>query len=185
MNTNKTIFASQALNSFVDAVTDCCFDFPMNTGTVSTDTAGIITTSDYFYNEPIWVDYWRTWNIPQYSYVICEKENYPKVNVGISVDGSTIIQVAVTNFKKENIEITRNDMKLTISAKKEKDNSFEDVKWISKDIAMRSFSFDVEGNEKWDWDAIHRHIEMKDGVLTIIVPLKEEAKPKKDTYKIK
>lgn len=178
MNTNKTIYASQALNSVIDAIADWAIsDFSSNVNSCSTG---------FYYTAPNWDTFWTKYSLPTtYNYVIRQKDNFPITNVGIDKNGDTIVRVAATGFKKENFSIERDDMKLVISAKKEKSDRFKDVKWIERNIVCKDFEFVVDGSDKWNWDAIQENIEFENGILTIVIPLCEEAKPKKQIYQIK
>lgn len=178
---NKSINAGYAVNSIVDAFNHC-IDVPLST-------SGANTYQLEYYNNtaPFFDDFWKDFTFPKYDYVFCTKENHPKVDMGIDKEGSTIIKISSPGFSKKDITIERNDMSLFISGKKDKEKSekFKDVKWATKEIAERSWSLEVQGNEKWNWESIKNNISFENGILCIKVSLKEEAKPKKETYEIK
>jgi len=184
MTRSKSINASYAVNSIVSAVENCMVDFPYSTG----DNTWQVNRFDYFPSTaPYWDDFWTKFSFPIYDYVFCTKEKYPKTSFGIDKNGSTIVRVAITGFSKEDISLERDDMKLIIKATKNKDKAerFKDVKWLDSEIATREFEFEVIGNEKWNWDKDAISVDIENGILTVIIPLKEEAKPKKEVYQIK
>ena len=110
--------------------------------------------------------------------------SYPVADVFVTNDGTTIFEVAVTGFAKEDIDINIEDNKLIIEAKSDRhDINEKDYKYISKRIARRNFKSSYKLSSKMDIDKID--VSIADGILTINIPMREEAKPIKKQLQIK
>lgn len=164
-----------------------------NTITTSNSTVSPYTTvTDIWIGDPL-PDFWRTpfkWDwttieIPE-TKISKWNDNYPDYPVTdnyILENGDVVLEIAVTGRKKEDIQISCKDEYLTIKTiKKEKDKEDKKV-YLHRKIARRDFDITFKCSTKLDLDKIEAKVE--DGILSILIPLKEESKPKVREVKIK
>jgi HSP20 family molecular chaperone IbpA len=88
-------------------------------------------------------------------------------------------EIACTGLTKSDIEINIEGDILKISYNKSKDEAcceVDDCKYIHRGIAKRSFNLGYKVASKFKLS--ESSAEMKDGLLKILVPFAEEAKPK-------
>jgi HSP20 family protein len=109
------------------------------------------------------------------------KPNYPVSNCYVLGDGTSILELAVTGFTKENLTIIREDDNLIIEGKRNKKHD-ENTKIVWDNIAYRDFKITYKCSAKVDLTKIKSTLE--NGVLKIIIPLKEESKPVKQVIDI-
>ena len=87
------------------------------------------------------------------------------------------IELQVPGFAKKDINIKVEERVLTVSAKKEEENTIqEDTRTIQREFAGDSFSRSFRISNWIDADGIEA--KYNTGVLTLMVPKKEEAKAK-------
>lgn len=100
----------------------------------------------------------------------------PLVNISEKEDGFSI-EMAVPGFKKEDFKIELNNGKLTISSEKEnKKEAIENEDYTLKEYSFQSFSRSFTLTDTLQQDQVTASY--KDGILTLYIPKKEEAKPK-------
>ncbi len=107
--------------------------------------------------------------------VIIDDVSYPVMDCHILNDGSMLYEIAVTSFTPDEItaEVINNELIIKGQSKKKKR---EDIsKTLVNKIAKRDFEFRSFLSDKMDIDKIETS--MSDGMLSIIIPLKEEKKP--------
>jgi HSP20 family protein len=106
---------------------------------------------------------------------IVKKDTYPISNIYVGEDQSIKITIAVTDWDKKDISISSEDDSIIIVGK---DNREEDKKWrlINGKIKKNSFSKRIRLSNRLDYDKAEASIE--NGLLTIIIPPKDELKPK-------
>ena len=130
-----------------------------------------------------WNDYDFTWwwRQPTITYHI-DTPSYPKSNYSITDDGTSIIEVAVSGFNEDEITVRREDLKIIVEGKKI--NKEEKVKkgYVYKNIAERDFDLYFQGTPKWDYDKLK--VSLKNGILKIIIPIKNECKSIYKTFEI-
>ena len=137
----------------------------------------------FIYQPIIWVDALRDFT-PS-----CSKKDipsYPVSNFFVTNEGTSVIEVAVTGFLKEEVTVERKDLLLIVKGTREtppEDKKEEPSKYFYRNLACRDFSLDFKGHESWDFDKLE--VFMDRGILTIKIPLKEEFKPVKQKYEIK
>lgn len=107
-----------------------------------------------------------------------EQNKYPVYNVIRRDEDNYVVQVAVTGFSKDDIEITVNDQDLVIKGNAEKDDSTE---FIHKGIATRAFTRTFALGEYMEVTGA----KVENGLLSVTVEriIPEDKKPK--TIKIK
>ncbi len=100
----------------------------------------------------------------------------PSVNIKENTDGYTV-EVAAPGFEKSDFNVKLDNNILTISSEKEIENEVkEDEKFTKREFSYQSFSRSFTLPETVKSDKITA--KYKDGILTIVIPKKEEAKPK-------
>ncbi|TLX74916.1 Hsp20/alpha crystallin family protein [Labilibacter sediminis] len=104
----------------------------------------------------------------------CGNQSLPAVNI-IESDEQYTIELAAAGLNKEDFNIEFNNGKLTVSAKEADKNS--EVKFKQREFNYAGFSRSfVVPKQKIDDSAISAKYE--NGVLTVLLPKREEAKPK-------
>ncbi len=87
-----------------------------------------------------------------------------------------VIEAEVPGVKKDDIKINIEDNVLTIKAEKKKEEKIKDKDVVYEEIAYGMYTREIELPHTIDTDKIEA--EYKDGVLKIVLPKKEEVKPK-------
>lgn len=100
-------------------------------------------------------------------------------------DGYVIVKVKCAGLKPEDIEVTLEDKVLTIKGetKEETEEEEKKKKYYRKEIRMRSFARSVTLPSEVKVDQITS--EFKNGILKLIMPKSEEAKPKQVKIDVK
>lgn len=88
--------------------------------------------------------------------------HYPPYNIYSDKDGNTYIEMAVTGFSKDDINITLEDTELTISGTKKKDES-DDKKYFYRGLSRKSFIHKFQINPKFKID----EVTLENGLLVI------------------
>jgi HSP20 family protein len=103
---------------------------------------------------------------------------YPVANCYIEENGNCILEIAVTGFSKENINITREGNVITIRGEENTDrdgNTKEDKrKYLFRRLAKRNFEVSYKMSDKLDFSKINTS--MENGILKISIPMKENEK---------
>lgn len=99
----------------------------------------------------------------------------PSVNV-IEGKDEYKIDIAAPGLNKEDYNIEVNENVLTISSEKKHENEEKDEKYLRREFTYSSFRRSFALPEDVSEDKINAS--HKDGILTISLPKKEEAKPK-------
>ena len=99
----------------------------------------------------------------------------PKVNIKETTENFQV-QMAVPGFKKENFNISVENEELLISAEIEENTEEKNEEFTRKEFGYASFRRSFVLPETVDGDKIKASYE--DGILNVILPKKEEAKPK-------
>lgn len=106
-------------------------------------------------------------------------KGYPVSNVLINQLGEVKIEIAVTGFKKEDIDIYLEDNCLMVSAEKtseKKENKNEEWKTVYHNLKTNGFSKRYRLSNRMDIE--NAKISLENGILTILIPIKESSKPK-------
>ena len=99
---------------------------------------------------------------------------YPKINVQ-QRDNSLVVEASVPGMKEEDIKVTLEEDLLTISGKKsDTAETSEDDAFYIREISMSEFSRSIKLNRDVVGDKINASL--KDGLLHLVLPLKEESK---------
>lgn len=128
---------------------------------------------------------WVSTSIPEF--VVSQK---PVTDIYVVGNGSTVIEMAVTGYKKDELNVDIENSILTIKGTKtkkplvEQAQDFEAKKRILSDrIFKGDFTVQYRLSYKQDVDKISTKLE--DGILTIRIPVKDEHKEEKKKIEIK
>ncbi len=99
----------------------------------------------------------------------------PKVNIKETAENFQV-HMAVPGFKKDNFNISVENEELLISAEIEENTEEKNEEFTRKEFGYASFRRSFVLPETVDGDKIKASYE--DGILNVILPKKEEAKPK-------
>ena len=100
----------------------------------------------------------------------------PSVNIKENADEFKV-EVAAPGFDKNDFKLQLDHEMLTISSEKTNDNETKDgERFTKREFSYQSFSRSFTLPQTADGDRIEANYE--NGVLTVIIPKKEEAKPK-------
>ena len=115
---------------------------------------------------------------PIKSYRISEVSfpKYPPTSFGLLKNGTGILTCAVCGFTKDeiNVEIEDRSLIITGTPKLDEKNEEDEVNYLRVAFSKKEFKSDVRFTESVDKDAID--VTLKDGLLTILLPLKESEK---------
>jgi HSP20 family protein len=99
----------------------------------------------------------------------------PKVNIKETDEGFEV-EMAVPGFKKDNFNISVENEELLISAEVEENNEEKNEQFTRREFGYASFQRTFVLPESVDGEKIKASYE--DGILNVMLPKKEEAKPK-------
>ena len=161
---------------------------------VAYNSSGNYYIGDYLPQRETYLDFIPPISYPQYIWIdVIQKTQcddlkdsvpkYPVSNYSIDKDGTSIIEVACSGFEEDEIAIEREDLKLLVKGKRKNKEVEEDKKYLYKNIACRDFEIYYDVSEKWDFSKLEA--QLKNGVLTILIPIKEECKPIRQSFKLK
>jgi len=108
-------------------------------------------------------------------------KGYPVSNVYVNTEGEVKIEIAVTGFQKEEININIEDNCLIVSA--ERNNEENEEKWQNVYRNLKTSAFDKRYRLSNRMDIEKAKVTMENGILTIVIPIKEGSKPKKLSIK--
>lgn len=124
---------------------------------------------DRFFNDDL-----MDWNFSNFA---GSNSNMPAVNVKEN-DNEFVIEVAAPGMNKEDFRVNIDNDRLTISSEKKEENKDEENEnFTRQEFSYQSFqrSFQLPDNVV-DSDKIKANY--KEGILNVVLPKKEEAKPK-------
>lgn len=88
-----------------------------------------------------------------------------------------VVKSTIAGVRPEDIDVTVNDNVLTISGERTQHDEVRDKDYYLQECYWGEFSRSVELPEEFDAEGISA--EIKDGILTVVIPKSEKAKPKK------
>jgi HSP20 family protein len=115
-------------------------------------------------------DLFETVNMPDVT-----RGTVPSVNI-IENDDNYRLELAAPGLKKDDFKISIDDDRLTVSSEKETESTDKQEKYTRKEFSYSSFMRTFTLPEMVDSEKISAKYE--DGVMTVLLPKKEEAKPK-------
>lgn len=107
-------------------------------------------------------------------------DEYPYVNVAEYKDEIQVV-VEIPGVPKENVKIQLHDGMLTISGERKAPENIKDTQWLRQEISYGAFSRTIQLPERIDAEKVAA--EYQNGVLRVIVPKHEAAKPKEITIR--
>lgn len=132
----------------------------------------------------------ESWDSNFYTYTISTYPNYPqdvqlpsypKSNGYLLENGTFILELACTGFEKDEVIVKANDSNLIIEGNKKEKDKEETI--LFKNFPIKDFKWERKVSNRYDMNSLD--VTLKNGVLSIIIPLKEEAKPVKKEFTIK
>jgi len=102
------------------------------------------------------------------------KPNYP-VDIA-TVDNGLVIEIAAVGIDKKDIKIETAENQIKIIYEKGEDDSPTAFEYIHRGIARRSFNLGWKISPKFNLNRVDA--KMDKGLLTIFIPIADEAKPK-------
>ncbi len=115
----------------------------------------------------------NTWSRKNFS---ATDTTLPSVNI-LESDDNFKVEVAAPGFDKKDFNIELNNDVLTISSEKQVENETNDnEQFTKKEFSYQSFTRSFTLPELVEGDKIEASY--KNGILSIVIPKKEEAKPK-------
>lgn len=110
---------------------------------------------------------------PSFDAFFQREKEYPPYDIYYEDDGSCVLEVALAGYPKENVSVKTEMNNLIISATKVEEKEKKGFSRMAKRAFTKSFK-DPYG--KFDLSKIKAVL--KDGVLKVVVPAKEDATPK-------
>lgn len=102
----------------------------------------------------------------------------PRVNVYRN-DDNILLQAEVPGVSKDDLDITISDDVVTLKGKQATENTSENVQKLRSEIDRAQFTRTIELPDEVDSESVEATL--KNGVLTLTLPVREERKPKKIT----
>ena len=108
------------------------------------------------------------------------KDGFPKVNLS-EEDDRYVVEIGIAGFKKDDVDLSLEDNILTIEMKacEEKKEEDKKKKFHLKELSCRNFKRQFHLPYEVDGEKVSA--EYKDGVITAVLPFKEDVK--KETVK--
>lgn len=101
---------------------------------------------------------------------------FPPHNLSTTSDGTLILELAVAGYDEENLAISAEDGKLIVKSTKASKAAEEGKVMLYRGIRSSSFTFSCPIPTKFDLSKTSATI--KNGLLTISIPVAEERKPR-------
>jgi len=106
----------------------------------------------------------------------------PSMDV-VENDGEFLVRCDLPGVKKDDVDISISSNVLTIKGEKHGDEEKEDTKYYRRETWSGSFQRSIALSESVDPDKVEA--DLKDGVLNIRLPKREELKPKQIAISVK
>jgi HSP20 family protein len=120
---------------------------------------------------------------PEAGYQVTDENGFRNLRVNISETPENYTLVAeVPGLKEENIDIEAKDGVLTLKGHQETKEESEDKNYRMREFSERRFERSFKLGNTVDQDNIEA--QLKDGLLSVTIPKREEAKPKSVKIKI-
>jgi len=119
-------------------------------------------------------------------FVAKQLPSYPVSNIYVEKSGTSVLEIAVPGFEKENVSVSIQGELITVTAtKKEEEETAEKEgrTYLCRRLAKREFQQSYKMASAADVDKIS--VELNNGILRIEIPLKEEEKRKPKQLEIK
>ena len=106
----------------------------------------------------------------------------PSMDV-VENDGEFLVRCDLPGVKKDDVELSISSNVLTIKGEKHGEQAKEETKYYRRESWSGSFQRSIALSESVDPDKVEA--ELKDGVMTIRLPKREELKPKQIAISVK
>ena len=103
-------------------------------------------------------------------------EGFPVTNVFVNENGDYKLEVAVTGFNRDELDVSVEDGCIVIRGEKKEEREIGDWKFVAGRLKHESFSKRYRLSNRLDWEKTD--VNLKDGMLTVIIPAREDVKPK-------
>ena len=110
----------------------------------------------------------------QFNSYVDSKPNYT-VDIA-TTENSLVLEIAAVGLDKKDIQIETSENQLKVIYNKGESNSPDGYEYIHRGIAKRAFNLGWKISPKYNLNGIKAT--MKNGLLSIEIPISEEAKPK-------
>lgn len=110
----------------------------------------------------------------QFNSYVDSKPNYP-VDIA-TTENSLVLEIAAVGLDKKDIQIETSENQLKVIYNKGESDSPDGYEYIHRGIAKRAFNLGWKISPKYNLNGIKAT--MKNGLLSIEIPISEEAKPK-------
>jgi HSP20 family molecular chaperone IbpA len=115
----------------------------------------------------------------QFNSYVDSKPSYP-VDIA-TVDNGLVIEIAAVGIDKSDMKIETSENQLKVIYEKGDEDSPEDFKYIHRGIARRAFNIGWKISPKYNLN--NMTATMEKGLLSLFIPVSEDAKPKTITIK--
>ncbi len=102
-------------------------------------------------------------------------QHYPSVNI-FDTSEDFVVLAELPGVGKEDVHMTLDNGLLTISGERKDGTTPDKAEWLRKEIGTGSFSRVIELPRHVDGDRISA--ELSDGILRVVLPKAEDAKPR-------
>lgn len=133
------------------------------------------TSNANYPNASNWLDDIFTGDFPSLFSTDINAVPMPKVNIKETAD-AFILEMAVPGFKRSDFQIELDNVELSISTEMREENESNQENYTRREFGYTSFKRAFTLPETVDDDKINANYE--DGILSILLPKKEEAKQK-------
>mgnify|MGYP003138215069 FL=1 len=113
-------------------------------------------------------------NNTQFNSYVDSKPNYP-VDIA-TTETSLVIEIAAVGLDKKDIQIETSENQLKVIYNKPDESVVQGHEYIHRGIAKRAFNLGWKISPKYNLNGIKAS--MKNGLLSVEIPISEEAKPK-------
>jgi len=125
---------------------------------------------------------WNDWDLSASAFQALQpKATFPKINVA-ETDTEYEVEIAISGFDKDNLELEFKDSCLFIKADKAEEDNDTNKKWLRKEISSRSFRRALQFPLKIDSTAINSSYDDTRGIVTCVLP--KQLKKEPDVVKI-
>ena len=115
----------------------------------------------------------------QFNSYVDSKPNYP-VDIA-TVDNGLVIEIAAVGIDKDDMKIETSENQLKVIYEKGDEDAPNEFEYIHKGITRRAFNIGWKISPKYNLN--NMTAAMEKGLLSLFIPISEEAKPKTVTIK--
>ncbi len=128
---------------------------------------------------------WNDWDLNASAFHSLQpKGKLPKINVA-ETESAYEVEIAVSGFDKDNLELEFKDSCLFIKADKEDEVESEEKRWLKREISSRSFRRTLQFPVKIDNKSISSEYNESKGLVVCTLPKIKKVEPETVVIKIK